>query len=76
MPTSPKYSFYFHYNKPASVKARSNRLSIHHRGICHVVEEIDCRVPIKTRRRKTQPHCVMTGKATTLTISNGTAIIG
>lgn len=76
MPTTkPKYSFYFHYNKPASMQAGSNRLSVHYRDVCHIVESIDCRVPIKTRHKKTQPRCVMTGKSSSLTVINGTAII-
>lgn len=70
-----KYSFYFHYNKPASVSARANRLSIHYRKQCHVVESIECNVPLRTRNRKSQPRCVMTGKAKSLIIDNGHAII-
>ena len=75
MRKNPKYSFFFHYNKPASVQARSNRLSVHYRKVCHVVESIDCRVPVKTKNRNSQPRCVMTGKAKDLTIVNGIAII-
>lgn len=57
-----KYSFYFHYNKPASKKAGKNILSIHYRGACHTVNNIECKVPISTKHRKRQPHCVLVGR--------------
>lgn len=69
-----KYSFYFHYNKPKSKAAGHNILSIHYRGACHTVENIECKVPISTKSRKTQPHCVLVGRGH-LTIEGSTAII-
>ncbi len=71
----PKYSFFFHYNKPASKIAGSNRLTIHYKKVCHIVESIECHVPLKTKNRKSQPRCVMSGKAKSLTIENGNAIL-
>jgi len=56
------FAFYFHYNKPASKAAGKNILTVHYKGVCHLVEGIECEVSIKTRSRKTQPHCVIAGK--------------
>ena len=61
---SEKRSFFFHYNKPASQQAGEPRLSLHWKDRCEIVTAIDCRVPVRTRNRKTQPRCVMAGKAT------------
>ena len=58
--TRPK-AFWFHYNKPASKQQGCNVLTIHYEGKCHLVHDISCHVPLATRHRKTQPHCVMAG---------------
>lgn len=68
------YSFYFHYNKPASKSAGHNILTIHYQGKCHLVHDIVCNVPIRTRKRKTQPRCVIAGKGV-LTIKDNIGII-
>lgn len=57
------YSFFFHYNKPLSQQRGRNVLSIHFKDACHYVEGLSCQVPIATRNRRTQPRCVMSGKA-------------
>ena len=62
------YSFFFHYNKPLSKQRGKNVMSIHFRDACHFVESLNCNVPIATRNRKTQPRCVMSGKATAIEI--------
>ena len=62
-------TFYFHYNKPASLKAKKPKLSIHFRDTCYIVDHVVCEVPIRSRHKKTQPRCVMTGKATHLKIT-------
>lgn len=59
-----KYSFFIHYNKPASLAAGKNILTIHYRGICHQVEDFVCSAVIRPRSRKTQPRCVLAGKGT------------
>lgn len=61
-----KFTFFFHYNKPLSQKWGRNILSVHWQGVCQFVEGLHCNVPIATRNRKTQPRCVMTGKATSI----------
>ncbi len=61
-------SFYFHYNKPASLKAKEPRMSVHFKGQCHIVKFVTCKVPTFTRHKKTQPRCVMAGKATKIAL--------
>lgn len=68
------YSFFYHYNKPASKAAGRNILSIHYRKQCHLVHDIVCNVPTKTKTRKTQPRCVMAGKGV-LTVKNNIGYI-
>lgn len=70
-----KRAFFFHYNKPASQAAGCPRLSVHYRGACHIVHEVDCGVPIKSRNRKTQPRCVMAGKCSDILFFDGVAVI-
>lgn len=67
-------AFWLHYNKPESARRGRNVLTIHQSGVCHLVEDIDCRVPIKTRTRKQQPRCVLAGRGV-LNIVNGVGII-
>jgi hypothetical protein len=62
------YSFFFYYNKPASKQAGCNKLTIHYRGQCYLVDSIECDVPIQSKDRKAQPHCVMSGKCKTLAV--------
>lgn len=63
-----KRSFFFHYNKPASRAAGENRLTVHWKGQCLIVRSLSCHVGIETRARKTQPRCVMAGKAESVTV--------
>jgi hypothetical protein len=69
-----KKAFWFHYNKPMSARRGQPILTIHYGGVCHFVTEIDCKVPVKTRIRKSQPRCVMAGKGN-LEIVDGRAVI-
>lgn len=57
------YSFFFHYNKPMSRKFGRNKLTVHRQGVCHLVDEIQCKVETNTKDNKKQPHCVITGKS-------------
>ena len=70
-----KRAFWFHYNKPASRAAGAPRLTIHHEGQCKIVRSLECSVPIATRFRSTQPHCVMAGVASSVVLSHGHAKI-
>jgi hypothetical protein len=62
------YSFFLHYNKPASQKAGRNKLTVHWRGQCLLVDGIVCAVPIASHDRKTQPRCVLRGRAASINI--------
>ena len=55
-------AFWFHYNKPESRKRKKPILTIHYDKQCIFVENVVCTVPLKTRIRKSQPHCVLAGK--------------
>lgn len=57
----PARVFWFHYNKPASLKQGRNILTVHQGKTCHLVTGIFCTVPIKTEDRKTQPRCILKG---------------
>lgn len=61
--------FYFHYNKPASLKAGKVKMSVHFMGKCHIVDAVRCLVPCETRIKKRQPRCVMAGMADSVLIS-------
>lgn len=74
-PSVKTRAFFFHYNKPASKAAGAPRLSVHYLGACNIVSAVECRVPVSSRNRKTQPRCVMAGKCRDILFYNSTAII-
>lgn len=67
-------AFWFHYNRPASLQRGQTVLTVHYRGRCLMVNRIDCRVPIVTRERKTQPRLVLAGRGV-VEIADGVALI-
>lgn len=67
--------FWFHYNKPASRRAGKPVISLHFQRKCHLVGNVECRVPLAGRIRKTQPAFVMAGLAKSIRIEDGVAII-
>ena len=68
-------SFFFHYNKPASQRTGSPKISVHHDHVCHIVENIVCDVPTVGKINKRQPIFVMKGKCTNFKIIKGIAYI-
>ena len=69
-------TFYYHYNKPASKKCGYDILTVHFNNTCMLVRDVDISVGTKSRHRKTQPYCVIAGKAASVTIDeNECAII-
>jgi hypothetical protein len=50
-------------------------MSVHFRGTCTVVNDIDCRVPCETKWKPTQPMLVMQGFATNVQIVDNKAVI-
>jgi len=67
--------FYYHYNKPASTARGCTMWSIHYKGVCHLVTDIDCTVPTRTKANVRQPRAVVVGMCSKLTILNEKAII-
>lgn len=68
-------SFYFHYNKPASQRAGSPKISVHYDHVCHIVENIVCDVPTVGKINKRSPIFVMKGKCKSLEIRKAIAYI-
>lgn len=68
------YAFFFHYNKAASLRAGRNKLTVHYRGVCHIVNGVELHeLSIKSRDRAKQPRCVLVGRASELQIIAGIA---
>ncbi len=68
-------TFWYHYNKPASQAAGEPRVTVHHAGVCHIVKNVDIRVPTSGRLRKRQPRFVITGRCRSLQVRRGVAVI-
>lgn len=73
--SNKKFSFFFHYNKPASRAAKRPIWSVHAQKVCQIVDDIVCKVPCHSRSRKKQPFAVMAGKASTIYLAGRTAHI-
>lgn len=70
--------FWFHFNKPASLAAKRPKISVHYQDKCIIVDNVECKVPIRGYIRKTQPRFVMKGavKPSQFAINENIAIIG
>lgn len=51
------------------------QISVHYKGVCMIVDNVHCSVPVDGRIKKTQPRFVMVGKASNIAIINGEAVI-
>ena len=67
-------AFWFHYNKPEASRRGKPVWTVHYKGVCHLVENVEFYVPLKTRVRRTQPRGVLCGKGI-VTIVGNTAVI-
>lgn len=67
--------FFFHYNKPASLKRGRPVLSLHFDRRCHLVEGLECHVTTRSKSRATSPRVVIEGYAKFIGISDDFAII-
>lgn len=63
------FRFFYHYYK------QKNKMSIHFKKTCIVVDDIECNVPCETKWKKRQPNLVMQGFARDIIIKNNKAII-
>lgn len=70
-----EYVFWFHYNKPESVRTGTPKVTIHHKKSCHIVDNVVIETNIKGSLRKEQPRFVMKGKCRSFEIINNIAYI-
>ncbi len=68
-------SFFFHFNKPASAKAKKPQISLHYHGACYIVDNIICNVPTRGHVRKSQPVFIMVGKCRSIVVENNIATL-
>ncbi len=61
--------FFFHYNK------HTGFMTVHYRGVCIPIKNVDCRVPIETKYNKNQPRLVLRGWAEQVWIKDGTTAV-
>jgi hypothetical protein len=64
-----KYRFFYHYYRQYKC------MSVHFRGKCYKVDDIECRVGCETKWNKTQPNLVLRGWASEVIIEDNRAII-
>lgn len=64
-----KYRFFYHYFR------QKRKMSIHWRGSCTVVRDVQCNVPCETKFNKRQPFLVMQGFASNVVFKKDLAII-
>lgn len=67
--------FWFHYNKPASRVANKPQITLHFNKTCHIIDNIECKVPTYGNIRKRQPYFVLKCNAYNIKIENGVAVI-
>lgn len=67
--------FFFHYNKPLSIKRGKPTISLHFDKKCHFVDNIVCNVPTEGKINKNQPKFVIRGKAANIVIVDDIAKI-
>lgn len=63
------YRFFYHYYK------QKKAMSVHFRGVCHVVKNVVCQASCETHYNRRQPHLIMRGYATSIDLKGDTAII-
>ena len=68
-------TFFFHYNKPASQKAKRAQISVHFNKTCYIVDNIICSRPTFGKINERAPKFIMKGKCNRLKIDKGIAII-
>lgn len=71
------YKAVMHFNKPGSSKGTP--WTVHYRGVCHIVREIRCLVPMLSEwkpNKKENPRAFFTAKVSELKITpDGVAIL-
>ncbi len=67
--------FFYHYNKPSSLKFKSPKLSLHFNKTCHIIDKIICHVPTYSHNQKRQPRVIIKGNAKEIKIVDNVAEI-
>jgi hypothetical protein len=75
--TVKRYSFFAHFNRVNMQRKLAQVWTVHFRGTCYQVESIKFKVPTTTRfvPEGRQPRATMRGLASTVTVSNGQAVV-
>jgi hypothetical protein len=58
-----KYRFFYHYNK------QQEKMTIHFKGKCEIVDNVICQTTCETKWNKSQPKVVMQGFTTNVVTS-------
>jgi len=58
-----KRSFYFHFNKPETIRQGSPKISVHIDNTCYILDKLIIEVETTSKFSKRQPRFVMKGKA-------------
>lgn len=64
-----KYRFFYHYYK------QKDKMTIHFRNQCIIVDDIICRVPCETKKNKRQPKLIMRGFCSEVSVNKGVGLI-
>lgn len=64
-----KYRFYYHYNKP------NNKMTVHFKNKCYIVDDVVCCVWCETKWNNTQPKLVIRGFAQEIKFEDNKAYI-
>lgn len=67
--------FYCYFWKAYHRKTKKHKWCIRYKGKIHIVNGFTVKVPTESRSRKTNPHAVLAGKATKLTLKNNYATL-
>ena len=63
------YRFFFHYRR------KTKGMTVHFRGTCIPVTDVECRVKCETKRNKVQPYLVLQGFCKNVEVHCDKAII-
>ncbi len=67
--------FFFHFNKPESLRQKKTLWTVHWKGTCHITEQIICNVPSESKSNKRQPYAVMRGWASDVIVDSDRVVI-
>lgn len=74
-PPDPKRVFYCYFWKAYYRQVKKHKWCIQYKGKRHIVNGFKILVPTESKTRKRNPHAVLWGKCSKITIKQGFAII-